>query len=240
MLANWGIVRHQGKAETRVIPLSDSIRSHQTPWVTYLLLALNIGIYLLTALSGLVDYNQSILTYGLIPFRVLRSFDAEAVSDIFTSMFLHGSLLHLGGNMLYLWIFGDNVEEALGHIGYLLFYLIGGLLASLVHILVNPTSMLPTIGASGAIAAVLGAYLILYPASRVRTLIPLGFFVRITLLPASVVLGLWFVLQLFEGFFLVGANTDVGGVAIWAHVGGFVAGALLARIVVLGAHPLIL
>ena len=214
-----------------MIPLSDSIRSHRTPWVTYVLLALNIGIYLLTVVFGLVDYNQTILTYGLIPFRVMRSFDAEAASDLITSLFLHGSLLHLGGNMLYLWIFGDNVEDALGHVAYLLFYLIGGLLASAAHILANPASTLPTIGASGAIAAVLGAYLVLYPASQVRTLIPLGFFVRIALLPAGIVLGLWFVLQVIEGFFAVGASADVGGVAIWAHVGGFVVGALLARLV---------
>ncbi|RLT42760.1 MAG: rhomboid family intramembrane serine protease [Chloroflexi bacterium] len=215
-----------------MIPLSDSIRAHRTPWVTYVLLALNIGIYALTAVFGLVDYDQVIQTYGLIPFRVMRSFDAEAVTDLISSLFLHGSLLHLGGNMLYLWIFGDNVEDALGHMGYLIFYLIGGLLASAAHVLVNPTSMLPTIGASGAIAAVLGAYLVLYPASQVRTLIPLGFFVRIALLPAALVLGLWFVLQLFEGFLAVGANADVGGVAIWAHVGGFVIGALLARFIV--------
>jgi len=212
-----------------VIPLSDSIRSHRTPWVTYAILALNIGIYTLTAIVGLGDYEKSILTYGLIPFRVMRSFDVEAVSDLFTSMFLHGSFMHLASNMLYLWIFGDNVEDALGHVQYLLFYLIGGLLASAAHVLANPTSLLPTIGASGPIAAVLGAYLVLYPASKVRTLIPLGFFVRITLLPAFVVLGLWFVFQLIEGLFSIGSSADVGGVAFWAHIGGFVIGAFLAK-----------
>lgn len=214
-----------------MIPIGDSIRSRRTPWVTYALMILNIGIYVYTAIFGLVDYNQVIHTFGLIPFRVMRSFDLEAAADLLTSMFLHGSLLHLGSNMLYLWIFGDNVEDALGAVGYLLFYMIGGLLASAAHILANPTSILPTIGASGAIAAVLGAYLVLYPASQVRTLIPLGFFVRIALLPAALVLGLWFVLQVIEGFLAVGANADVGGVAIWAHVGGFVIGALLARLV---------
>ena len=215
-----------------MIPLSDSIRTHRTPWVTYALLVLNIGVFVLTAIVGLADYEQSIHTFGLIPFRVMRSFDAEAISDLITSMFLHGSLLHLGGNMLYLWIFGDNVEDALGHVGYLIFYLLGGLLASVAHILTNPASTLPTVGASGAIAALLGAYLILYPGSRVRTLIPLGFFVRITLLPAFVVLGVWFVLQLFQGFFSLGASAGAGGVAFWAHIGGFVAGALLAKLIV--------
>jgi len=215
-----------------MIPLSDSIRSRQTPWVTYTILVLNIGIFMLVSVAGVVDYDQFVLTYGLIPFRVMRSFDIEAISDLFTSMFLHGSALHLAGNMLYLWIFGDNVEDALGHLGYLLFYIIGGLLASTAHILAAPASTTPTIGASGAIAAVLGAYLVLYPASRVRTLIPLGIFVRVALLPASIVLGVWFIFQLFEGIVSFGANADVGGVAVWAHIGGFVVGALLARLIV--------
>lgn len=214
-----------------MIPLSDSIRSHRTPWVTYALIALNVGIYVLPSVFGLMEYDQMVQTFGLIPFRVMRSFDIEAVSDLLTSMFLHGSWLHLGSNMLYLWIFGDNVEDALGPIGYSVFYLLGGLLASVAHILVNPASTLPTIGASGAIAAVLGAYLVLYPASQVRTLIPLGFFVRIALLPASVVLGLWFILQLFQGFIAAGSSADAGGVAVWAHVGGFAAGAILAWLI---------
>ncbi len=217
-----------------MIPLSDSIRSHRIPWVTYALLALNIGTYILTAVVGLGDYDQIIRTFGLIPFRVLRSFDMEAISDLITSMFLHGSLLHLVGNMFYLWIFGDNVEDALSHIGYLAFYVVGGLIAGAAHILVNPTSTLPTIGASGAIAAVLGAYLVFYPASRVRTLIPLGFYMRIALLPASIVLGLWFVFQLFQGLYTMGESADVGGVAIWAHVGGFVVGAILAKFITPG------
>lgn len=215
-----------------MIPLSDSIGSHRTPWVTYGLLVLNISIFVGTAVLGLTDYNKVIQNYGLIPFRLVRSFDLEAISDLFTSMFLHGSLLHLGSNMLYLWIFGDNVEDALGPVGYIAFYLIGGLFASGAQILANPTSGIPVIGASGAIAAVLGAYLVLYPASRVRTLIPLGFLVRIAVLPAFVVLGLWFVLQLLEGFLSVGVSADVGGVAIWAHVGGFLIGAVLAKLIV--------
>jgi len=214
-----------------MIPISDSIRSHRTPWITYALIVLNIGIYALPSVFGLADYTKMVQTFGLIPFRVMRSFDLEAIADLLTSMFLHGSWLHLGGNMLYLWIFGDNVEDALGPIGYIAFYLLGGLLASAAHILSNPASTVPTIGASGAIAAVLGAYLVLFPASRVRTIIPLGFFVRIAILPASVVLGLWFVLQLLQGFLTSGGGTDAGGVAVWAHVGGFAAGAVLAWLI---------
>jgi membrane associated rhomboid family serine protease len=144
-------------------------------------------------------------------------------------MFMHAGLAHLGGNMLYLWIFGDNVEDSMGHTRFLLFYLIGGLVASLAHIFTNPGSQIPTVGASGAIAAVLGAYLVLYPNSRVLTIIPFGFFLRLAMIPAVIVLGLWFVLQLFSGVLSMG-GPDVGGVAFWAHVGGFVAGVILAKV----------
>jgi len=145
-------------------------------------------------------------------------------------MFMHAGLAHLLGNMLYLWIFGDNVEDSMGGLKYLSFYLIGGVVASVTHILTNPNSQIPTVGASGAIAAVLGAYLILYPQSRVLTIIPFGFFIRMTMVPAIVLLGFWFVLQFFSGLLSVGATEDVGGVAFWAHVGGFVAGMVLARL----------
>jgi membrane associated rhomboid family serine protease len=141
-------------------------------------------------------------------------------------MFMHAGLAHIGGNMLYLWIFGDNVEDRLGSFKYIIFYIIGGVVASLTHIYTNPGSQIPTVGASGAIAAVLGAYLVLYPSQKVLTLIPLGFWLRLTMLPASVVLGLWFVLQFFQGVASLGMP-DVGGVAFWAHIGGFVSGVVL-------------
>jgi membrane associated rhomboid family serine protease len=128
--------------------------------------------------------------------------------------------------MLYLWIFGDNIEDSLGSLRYLFFYLAGGFIASVAHILTNPGSQIPTVGASGAIAAVLGAYIVLYPHSRVLTLIPLGFYIRMTLVPAGIVLGLWFALQLFSGVLALG-GPDVGGVAFWAHIGGFIFGVLV-------------
>jgi membrane associated rhomboid family serine protease len=149
--------------------------------------------------------------------------------DIFTSMFMHAGLAHIGGNMLYLWIFGNNVEDRLGHGRYLAFYLVGGVVADLAHFLTDPNSQIPTVGASGAIAAVLGAYLVMYPGSQIVTAIPLGHFTRLTLVPASVVLGLWFVLQFFDGVMALG-GADVGGVAVWAHIGGFVAGAVMAKL----------
>jgi membrane associated rhomboid family serine protease len=138
--------------------------------------------------------------------------------------------------MLYLWIFGDNVEDRLGHFRYLIFYLVGGVVASLTHLATNWGADLPTVGASGAIAAVLGAYLVYYPGSRIATFIPLGFFYRLTWVPAVVVLGLWFTLQLFEGVLSFG-GADVGGVAVWAHVGGFVAGAVMALLLTPARKP---
>ncbi|OLD59222.1 MAG: hypothetical protein AUI33_16740, partial [Ignavibacteria bacterium 13_1_40CM_2_61_4] len=148
--------------------------------------------------------------------------------SVLLSMFLHGGWLHLGGNMLYLWIFGDNVEDELGHVRYLLFYLACGWIATLTHAYLNSASNVPSIGASGAIAGVLGAYLLMFPHGRVLALVPFGFFTRITELPALVVLGLWFVLQLFSGVATLGARTaHSAGVAFWAHIGGFVAGVVL-------------
>ena len=143
-------------------------------------------------------------------------------------MFLHGGWLHLGGNMLYLWIFGDNVEDKLGHIRYLAFYIVCGLAASILHVFVDSTSIVPTVGASGAIAGVLGAYLLLFPRARVVTLIPIFVFIQVAELPALLVLGFWFVMQFFNGLMSLGYQTaGMGGVAWWAHIGGFVAGLAL-------------
>jgi membrane associated rhomboid family serine protease len=211
-----------------MIPIRDQIPTRRMPIVNYLLIAANVLVFIMQWLSG---PNRDALTYtfAVIPAQFLRGPHLGDITDIFTSMFMHAGLLHLGGNMLYLWIFGDNVEDSMGHVKYLLFYLVGGVVASLTHIYTNPGSTLPTVGASGAIAAVLGAYLVLYPTSKVLTIIPLGFFMRLTAVPASIVLGLWFVLQLFDGVASLGAG-DVGGVAFWAHIGGFVAGVLLAKL----------
>jgi membrane associated rhomboid family serine protease len=211
-----------------MIPIRDQIPTRTTPVVNYLLIAANVIVFVLMWLAG---SNQEALVYqfALVPTNVTSGVSLGDVTDVFTSMFMHAGLLHLGGNMLYLWIFGDNVEDSMGGVKYLSFYLLGGVVASLTHILTNPTSQLPTVGASGAIAAVLGAYLVLYPQSRVMTIIPLGFFMRMTLVPAFIVLGLWFVLQLFSGVLSLG-SADVGGVAFWAHIGGFVTGVVLGKL----------
>ncbi len=211
-----------------MIPIRDDNPTHTFPIITYLLIALNILVFVFQTL--LVQANESfVYQFALIPVELTSTFSLENISNIFSSMFMHAGLAHIGGNMLYLWIFGDNVEDRLGSVRYLIFYILGGLIASLAHVITNPLSQVPTVGASGAIAAVLGAYLVLYPRQRVLTLIPLGFFLRLTMLPASLVLGVWFLLQFFQGVMTIG-GPDVGGVAFWAHIGGFVSGVLLSQI----------
>jgi len=211
-----------------MIPIRDEIKTHRTPIVTFILIALNIFVFVLQWMAG-ANQDALIYEYALIPGNLTTSINLDNVSDIFSSMFMHAGFMHLAGNMLYLWIFGDNVEDALGRIKYLLFYLTGGAVAALTHVLFNPNSIIPTVGASGAIAAVLGAYLVLFPQSRVLTFIPIGFFLRLRMVPAAIVLGLWFVLQLFNGVATL-AGPDVAGTAFWAHIGGFVAGVLMAKL----------
>ena len=211
-----------------MIPIRDQLPTRNIPFINYLLIAANIVVFIFQWLAG-PNEEALIYQFALIPSNFISSITLGDVADIFTSMFMHAGFAHIGGNMLYLWIFGDNVEDSMGPGKYLLFYLIGGIVASLTHILINPVSQIPTVGASGAIAAVLGAYLVLYPQSKVLTIIPLGFFIRMTLLPASIVLILWFVLQFFSGLLSLG-GPDVGGVAFWAHIGGFISGLILGKV----------
>jgi membrane associated rhomboid family serine protease len=210
-----------------MIPVRDEIPTRETPLVNYLLIAANVLVFLWMLFLPEASLEIFVNKYAMIPANFADGVTLMDVTTIFTSMFMHAGLAHIGGNMLYLWIFGDNVEDRLGHFRYLVFYLVGGVVASLTHLFTNWGSDLPTVGASGAIAAVLGAYLVLFPASRIATFIPLGFFSRLTMVPAAVVLGLWFVMQLFDGVLALG-GADVGGVAVWAHIGGFVAGMLMA------------
>lgn len=208
-----------------MIPIKDNIPSRRFAFVNYGLIILNVLVFGLQLMQA-ANLESFVNRYAFIPGQISSGLDMGDILRIFTSMFMHGGWMHLVGNMLYLWIFGDNVEDALGHLGYLVFYLLAGLLAAFAHFFFNPQSVIPTVGASGAIAGVLGAYLVFYPSSRVYTFIPIGFFSRLTLVPSFVVLGLWFVLQLFSGFLSIGA-ADQGGVAFWAHIGGFVFGLLI-------------
>ena len=208
-----------------MIPIRDDNPTRSIPVITYLLILFNILVFVFQIFLG--SSNESfVYQFALIPADVTSSLSLESVFNIFTSMFMHAGLAHIGGNMLYLWIFGDNVEDRLGKGKFVIFYVLGGLVASITHIITNPNSSIPTVGASGAIAAVLGAYLVLYPRQKVLTLIPLGFWLRMTMLPASIVLLVWFVLQFFQGVLSLG-GPDVGGVAFWAHIGGFVSGVIM-------------
>lgn len=219
-----------------MIPIKDELATRETPVVNYLLIIVNIIVYLVMALASPATQEAIVTRFAMVPANFADGVTLADIMTIFTSMFMHAGLAHVGGNMIYLWIFGDNVEDRVGHFQYLIFYLVGGVLASLTHLITNWGSDIPTVGASGAIAAVLGAYLVYFPYSRIATWVPLGYFYRLTLLPAAVVLGFWFILQLFDGVMALG-GADVGGVAVWAHVGGFVAGMLMAKLVIPAKKP---
>ena len=222
-----------------MIPLRDDQPSLSTPFINYFLIALNVVIFLFELLVGAQsrgDLNALMFQFGVIPRHEISLLSgtptfspAAAFLPILTSMFLHASWGHVIGNMWFLWIFGDNVEDYLGHFKYLVFYLLSGVAASLTHIMLNASSGVPSVGASGAIAGVLGAYFILYPRARVLTWFPILFLFEI---PAWLMLGYWFLIQFFSGTATAIAETgqSSGGIAFWAHVGGFVAGILMIKL----------
>jgi membrane associated rhomboid family serine protease len=216
-----------------LIPLRDTIPRRTVPFVTRLLLVANVAAFVLEVLQG-ERLDAFVNVFAFVPARLFHpelfpGWTAGAsVVTIFTAMFLHGGLMHLAGNMLYLWIFGDNVEDALGHGRFLFFYLVCGVSATLLQAFLSPASMVPNLGASGAIAGVLGAYFVLYPRAKVVTIVPLFFLFPLVEVPAGLYLLGWFLLQFWMGSSqLTVAGRDAaaqGGVAFWAHVGGFVAG----------------
>ncbi|HXG31852.1 MAG TPA: rhomboid family intramembrane serine protease [Bryobacteraceae bacterium] len=207
-----------------MIPLRDSQPSYSTPVVTAGLIVVNVLAFLYEISLDPFSLNHFIAAYGVIPDR----FDP---STLVTSMFLHGGWMHLIGNMWFLWIYGDNVEDILGKAKFLLFYLLSGIAAGLVHVAFNPYSRVPTIGASGAIAGVMGAYMVKFPRSRIVTLVPIFVFLTTVEVPASIILLYWFVIQFFSGLGTIGeSHLSQGGVAWFAHVGGFVAGVILIKL----------
>lgn len=209
-----------------MIPLSDNNPRRRVPVVTMIIIFVNVLVWLYEVLLPAPALNQFFASLALIPLRITSAPDASAIFSLFSSMFMHAGWLHIIGNMLYLWIFGDNVEDRLGHVLFLLFYLAGGVLAALAQVAFASGSQVPILGASGAIAAVLGAYLVLFPHQRVRNLIIFFGFIRTVELPAILVLGLWFVLQILSGITAM-ATTASGGTAWFAHIGGFVFGILI-------------
>ncbi|TCP41373.1 rhomboid family intramembrane serine protease [Rhodovulum marinum] len=205
-----------------MFPIRDHNPSTRTPHVVYALIAANVIVFL-SYWGKLTDPDPEAVQYVFLRWALIPAAISEGINlhGLFTSMFLHGGVMHLGGNMLFLWIFGDNLEEELGHLGFLAFYLAGGLAAGLAQYAMDPYSMVPMVGASGAIAAVMGGYLLLFPKARVDILIFLIVIIRILPVPAWLMLGLWFGLQVAGG---AATPTDAGGIAYWAHAGGFVAG----------------
>ncbi len=206
-----------------MFPIRDHNPSLKTPYVTYVLIALNIGIFASywQLFSDERALSAFFFDWAMIPARITSG---DGAFTLVTSMFLHGGLMHLAGNMLFLWIFGDNMEEQFGHLGFLLFYLACGIAAALAQLLSSPGSMVPMVGASGAIAGVMGGYLLLFPKARVDILFIFIIFFRIFTVPAFAMLGVWFALQLFNS---MAVSADLGGVAHWAHAGGFVIGLIL-------------
>jgi membrane associated rhomboid family serine protease len=234
-----------------VFPLKDNIPTDRTPYATIAFIAINVLAYFLLQRGGILSgpSDSGVIDYGAIPYEIAHPGKECAIAagqivcegqpgvvgsapdqpptilTIFTSMFMHGSILHLGGNMLFLWIFGNNVEDAMGHVRFVAFYLLGGIVALLAQTLIDVSAAIPTVGASGAVAAVLGGYILLYPHARVVTVIFIIFFFTILELPAMLVLGLWFLQQLAFGYFdLANPTGGGGGVAYFAHIGGFIFG----------------
>jgi membrane associated rhomboid family serine protease len=219
-----------------MIPIRDDQPRFSTPFVNYFLIVLNVLIFVGEAGLNETRLKSLLFQFGLIPSQVTAVLTGGhllnplvAFVPFLTSMFLHGSWLHVGGNMLFLWIFGDNVEDYLGHLKYLMFYLLSGIAAAATQVALTPHSHVPTVGASGAIAGVLGAYFILYPRARVLIWFPPFFFFH---LPSWVILGYWFVIQFLSGTAssLSYAGNSDGGIAFWAHVGGFISGVVMIKL----------
>jgi membrane associated rhomboid family serine protease len=231
-----------------MFPYHDENKTQRTPFVTYLLVGLNVLTWLLVQGAGSpLELARSVCNLGLIPGELTGALRPGTqfpmgeglvcltdpglqVSNVFTSMFLHGSWMHLLGNMWFLWLFGNNIEDSMGRVRYVIFYLACGVTAALVQVFTNPSSVIPMVGASGAISGVMGAYLVLYPRVRVYTLIPLGFFFTTVALPAWTMLLYWMGIQVVSGLFGLLMTSEKGGVAFWAHIGGFVAGVVLAKL----------
>ena len=222
-----------------MIPIRDDAPRYATPYVTYFLVGLNIVVFLFELMLPRSAREQFMFLYGMVPAKItalavgMPEVSAEAaLTPILTSMFLHASFLHILFNMWFLWIFGDNIEDYLGHFRYLILYLLSGFGAAAAHIAFNLGSTVPSVGASGAIAGVMGAYIVLYPSARVLTLLPLFVFFTFVWLPAWLVLGYWFIVQFLSGAAtsIVPSHQTSGGVAFWAHVGGFVCGMLLIKL----------
>lgn len=230
-----------------MVPLRDDNPTFITPYITYGIIAINILVFLKQISLTEPELEQFFQLYAVVPKELTASFNEVSVHQKFpevltliTSQFLHGGFLHIGGNMLYLWIFGKNVEEQLGHFKYLFFYLTCGALAALTQWYFSPFSSIPSLGASGAIAGVMGAYILRFPQAQILTLLPLGFFWTTVRIPAIFFLGFWFLQQAIYSFMSLNVTSNIGmesgGIAYWAHAGGFIFGFILGPLLGLFSH----
>ncbi|MBN1920990.1 MAG: rhomboid family intramembrane serine protease [Anaerolineae bacterium] len=209
-----------------MIPIRDSIPGERLPLTTISLILVNIGVFIIELFAG-PRVEELIMTYGVVPLRIVTEWqNPQVLMTLLTGMYMHAGWAHLIGNLVYLGVFGNNVEDRMGHGRFFIFYTLSGLVAWAVEIVAAPQSTIPGIGASGAIAGVLGAYLLLFPRARVEVLVPLPLIFTTFALPATLVLGGWFLIQFFNGLMTLNVVTQTGGVAWWAHIGGFVAGML--------------
>lgn len=208
-----------------MLPLKDNIPSQTRPIITYIILALNILIFFYELSLG-ARLGDFVVKYGAVPYYIFRPVGVSSYGTLFSSMFIHGGVMHIFGNMLFLWIFADNVEDRIGHVKFIFFYFVCGIAGALLHAITAPNSTVPMIGASGAISGILGAYILLYPRAKILSFIFFGFFIRLIYLPAIIFLGIWFLYQFLFGISTLGSRG--GGVAYFAHIGGFIAGLLLA------------
>jgi membrane associated rhomboid family serine protease len=213
-----------------VIPLKDDNPTHSTPIITYIIIGICVVVFLLELSSPYYKTGAIFYSWGVIPASLIHGvpipdeiYRVPPTATLITSMFMHGGFMHLIGNMLYMWIFADNIEDEIGKVKFIIFYLLSGIAAALTQVFLNTESMIPMVGASGAIGGVLGAYIVNHPRAKVLVLIPLGFFSQIVKIPAIFVLGIWFILQFVNSAFTSSAG---GGVAYGAHIGGFVFGAV--------------
>ena len=206
----------------------DKLHGARTPFLCWLFIGINVFAFFYELSLSDEELNIFIRQYGVIPVDILNG---ENYYSLISSMFLHGGWMHLIGNMLFLYVFGDNIEAVKGHVGFLIFYVLGGLAASFAHIFFNPESTIPSIGASGAISAILGAYIVWFPKSRIKTLVPIFFYITVIHINAFIFLFIWAAMQIFYGMASIGAESaQTAGVAYWAHIGGFVFGVVVALI----------
>src|SRR5881227_1274527 len=219
-----------------MFPIQDSVPSRSVPVVTRALILINVLVFFFELMLPRQGVEQLFYIFGLVPARFTHpdwaayvGFPVDSYWPILTHQFLHGGWLHIVANMWTLWIFGDNVEDRMGPLRFIIFYLVCGVLAALTQVLVTPNATIPSVGASGAIAGVLGAYFLFFPTARLIVLIPILFFPFFFELPAVIFLVLWFFIQLFSGTAMLASHQQVGGIAFWAHIGGFIAGMLLCR-----------